>query len=286
MAQFEVRDINPAFGAEITGFDPKTPLDDATRERLQHLFDTRGLLRFRGIDLAHEEQITLSRMLIRKEGLAEEGDAPPEDKFYVSNRRADSAAPFGRLQFHSDTMWFDKPFEVLSLYGAKVEQPSAPTTFVSGAHAFKTLPDDLRRKIEGLEVLHTAGVVRRGDLSDVLITEVLNPPTTVTKLAHVHPRTGDMILYACEQMTKEIVGLPHEESEAILEAVFNHLYASTVQWDHEWLEGDFVVWDNIAMQHSRKAVQFEGPTRHLRKAASPMPKLRADQRPVYSTAAQ
>ena len=285
MAMLEVRDITPAFGSDITGFDPKAPLDDETRDLLRHLFDTRGLLRFRGIDLAHVEQVALGRMLIRKEGLADEGDPIPEDTFYVSNRKLDSAAPFGRLQFHADTMWADKPFEVLSLYGAQVEQPSAPTTFVSGVHAWKTLPDELRKKIEKLEALHTAGVVRRGDLSEVLVTEVLNPPTTVSKLGKVHPRTGETILYACEQMTQEIVGLPREESEAILNEVFAHLYDPAAQLDHDWREGDYVVWDNLAMQHSRKNVAIEGPARHLRKAASPMPKLRPDQMPTYKQAA-
>lgn len=285
MTRLEVSDITPAFGAEITGFDPKAPLEDETRALLQRLFDTRGVLRFRGIELTHAEQVALCRMLIRKEGLADEGDPIPEDTFYVSNRKLDSAAPFGRLQFHADTMWTDKPFEVLSLYGAQVEQPSAPTTFVSGVNAWKTLPDDLRKKIEGLEVLHTAGVVRRGDLSEVLVTEVSNPPTTVSKLGKVHPRTGETILYACEQMTREIVGLPHAESEAILDQVFAHLYAPSAQWDHEWRDSDFVVWDNIAMQHSRKNVEIEGPARHLRKAASPMPKLRPDQLPKFSEAA-
>ena len=225
-------------------------------------------------------------MLIRKEGLADEGDPIPDDTFYVSNRKLDSAAPFGRLQFHADTMWADKPFEVLSLYGAQVEQPSAPTTFISGVNGYKTLPEDLRKRIENLEVLHTAGVVRRGDLSEVLVTEVTNPPTTVTKLCMRHPRTGETVLYACEQMTKEIVGLPHAESEAILEEVFAHLYDESRQFDHDWRENDYVVWDNIAMQHSRKNVEIEGPARHLRKAASPMPKLRPDQIPTYKEAAE
>jgi alpha-ketoglutarate-dependent taurine dioxygenase len=284
MAQLEVRDITPGFGADITGFDPKAPLDDATCKQLQHLFDTRGMLRFRGIDLSHAEQVIIGRMLIRKEGLADEGDPIPEDTFYVSNRNLKSAAPFGRLQFHADTMWAEKPFEVLSLYGAEVEQPSAPTTFVSGVNAYKSMPESLRQKIQGLEVLHTAGVVRRGDLKDVLVTEVADPPSTVTKLAMPHPRTGEMILYACEQMTKEIVGLSPEESEAILTEVFAHLYDPAGQVDHQWFQGDFVVWDNIAMQHARNAVAIEGPARHLRKAASPMPKLRPDQIPNYSAA--
>lgn len=286
MTKLEIRNLTPEFGVEIIGFDPKAPLDDETRQQLQQLFDTRSLLLFRNIDLTHTEQLSLSRMLIRKEGAHEPGETPPEDKFYVSNRRRDSAAPFGRLQFHSDTMWCDQPFEVLSLYGSEVEQPSAPTTFISGVHAWKTLPDALRQKLDGLEVLHTAGVVRRGDLSEVLVTEVERPPTTATRIGHTHPRTGATILYACEQMTKEVIGLPAKESEDILESVFEHLYQPAAQWDHEWQEKDFVVWDNIALQHSRKNVSVEGPARTLRKVASPMPKLRPDQLPSYRASAQ
>lgn len=46
------------------------------------------------------------------------------DPLYVSNKRADGGAPYGRLLFHSDTMWSDDPIEVLSLYAIEVEQPA------------------------------------------------------------------------------------------------------------------------------------------------------------------
>jgi alpha-ketoglutarate-dependent taurine dioxygenase len=284
MAQLEVRDLTPAFGAEISGFDPDAPLDEATRALLQGLFDTRGILRFRDIDLTHAQQVKLCTMLIRKDGAGTTDETPLEDKFYVSNRRMNSAAPFGRLQFHADTMWSPKPFEVLSLYGVEVEQPTAPTTFVSGVHAWKTLPDGLRKRLEGLKCLHTAGVVRRGDLTDVLISDVVNPPETIASIGLKHPRTGETVLYASEQMTKEIVGLSPDESESLLGEVFAHLYDPKSSWDHDWRQRDFIVWDNIAMQHARKNVVVEGPARTLRKVASPMPDLRPDQRPVFSAA--
>jgi alpha-ketoglutarate-dependent taurine dioxygenase len=284
MGQLQVRELNPAFGAEIIGFDPKAPLDDVTRDVLQKAFDERGLLVFRDIDLTHAEQVKLSTMLIRKENAGTTGETPLEDNFYISNKRPESAAPFGRLQFHSDTMWSETPFEVLSLYGLEVEQPTAPTTFASGAYAWKTLPGDLRKRLEDLKVLHTAGIVRRGDLTDVLLTEVENPPTAITPLARPHQRTGETILYACEQMTKEVVGVSSAESERILGEVFAHLYDPKMCWDHEWRQRDLVVWDNVALQHSRKNVSVQGPARTLRKVASPVPKLLPNQRPVFAAA--
>ena len=180
-------------------------------------------------------------------------------------------------------MWADDPFQVLSLYGVEVELPTAPTSFVSGVEAWATLPDDLRARVEGLHALHTAGEVRRGDLTDVLVSNVQRPPTTVAPIALTHPRTGDTVLYVCEQMTKEIVELPADEGEALLQALFEHVYDPARCWEQEWHERDFVVWDNVAMQHARQNVEVEGPARTLRKVASPVPKLAADQMPTFSS---
>jgi alpha-ketoglutarate-dependent taurine dioxygenase len=281
MVDLDVEDLTPAFGAKVSGFDPKAPLEEDTRRALQDLFDRRGVLLFRDLDLTHGEQVRLSKMLIRQEDAGETDGSPIEDKFYISNRRADSAAPFGRLQFHSDTMWADQPFEVLSLYGVDVDEPTTPTLFVSAISAWKTLPDELRRRVEGLDALHTAGAVRRGDLTEVLVSTVERPPTTVAPIGRRHPRTGDTILYVCEQMTKEVVGLTPEESEQVLDELFAHLYDPAGRWSHDWRERDFIVWDNLAIQHARPNVTTQGPTRTLRKVASPVLKLRPDQIPSF-----
>jgi len=287
MVDMKVRDLTPAFGAEVCGLRSQMPLDPGTCRVLQEAFDRRGLLLFRDLDIDHPYQVYLSKMLIRKAELAEGSggdDAPIADNFYISNKRPQSSAPFGRLQFHSDTMWSDKPFEVLSLYAVEVEQPAVPTTFVSGTRAWATLPDELRARVEALTALHTAGEVRRGDLTDVLVSTFQRPPSTVTPIGHRHPRTGQTILYVCEQMTKEIVGLAPDASERLLEELFAHLYDRAEQLNHHWRNGDLVVWDNVAVQHARPNVHVDGPARTLRKVASPIPKLDLDQLPTFSSA--
>ncbi|SFF85314.1 taurine dioxygenase [Novosphingobium sp. CF614] len=284
MTHLEVRELSPEFGVEVLGFDPKAPLDDATREQLRDLFDTRRLLLFRDIDLSHEEQARLCTMLIRK-GEAETIEAMGSRESFISNKLDDGIAPFGRLQFHGDTMWADKPYQVLSLYGTDVQQPAAPTIFVDAVGAWKTLPEDLRRRAEGREVLQTAGAVRRGNMSGVLLTEVENPPSTVTRINYTHPRTGETVLHICEQMTRNVLGMSDAESEDLLTSLFAHLYQPERQVGHDWREGDLVVFDNIALQHSRARVSKEGPARTLRKVASPMPRLRPDQLPRWKAEA-
>jgi alpha-ketoglutarate-dependent taurine dioxygenase len=285
MNDLEIRDLNPMFASEVHGFDARVQLGDPTRSTLQDAFNRRGILVFRDIDISKAEQVRLSRMLIGREDLTD-GEAGHEfdDNFYISNTRPNSAAPFGRLQFHADTMWAAQPFEVLSLYGVEVAKPVVPTTFISGTYAWATMPENLRSRVEGLQALHTAGEVRRGDMTDVLLSPIANPPSTIKPVALTHPRTGVTVLYVCEQMTKEIVGLPGHESEALLAELFAHLYQPWVRWNHEWRPGDLVVWDNIAMQHARPNVAGNGPARTLRKVASPIPKLDPDQLPTYSAA--
>src|SRR5689334_13838944 len=157
MAILQLRDLTPAFGTEITDLDPHAALADAdTCRDLRALFDTRGVLVFRDLDVDQPTQANLVRMLIGLGPLApgETGSARPAgDPFYVSNKEPDGGAPFGRLLFHSDMMWSEHTFQVLSLYGVEVEQPASPTIFASAAHGWSTLPDDLRAKVAGLSAV-------------------------------------------------------------------------------------------------------------------------------------
>ena len=85
----------------------------------------------------------------------------------------------------------------------------------------------------------------------------------------VHPRTGQTMLYVCEQQTREIVELPERESDELLDALFAHLYDPEHLVEHHWRTGDLVVWDNQAAQHARPYVVGDGPARTLRKIHAP-----------------
>lgn len=292
MADLQVRDLTPAFGAEITGLDAEEALaDDALADRLRSLFDTRGVLVFRDLDVDERTQADLIRLLIGAEPLAE-GESPngraDGSTFYVSNKEPAGGAPFGRLLFHSDMMWSEHTFQVLSLYAVEVEPPVAGTIFASAAHAWATLPDELRERVASLTALqghaeHEAA--RGGNDPDVLITSFENLPTRETEVGHRHPRTGDQLLYVSQQMTQTITDLPPDESEALLEELFAHLYREELLYEHDWRNHDLVAWDNIAIQHARPNVTLDGPVRTLRKLYAPLPPRASNpKRPTFASA--
>ena len=102
-----------------------------------------------------------------------------------------------------------------------------------------------------------------------------------------HPRTGKTILYVSQQMTSGIADLSDNESEALLEELFEHLYRDGAVYEHDWRNHDLVAWDNIAIQHARPNVSLEGPVRTLRKVFAPIPPRGSNpSRPKFATAGQ
>lgn len=278
MGALQVRDLTPDFGTEITGLDATAALGDAdTRTRLRELFDTRGVLVFRELDIDEPTQANLVRALIGHGPLAPD-EAPSGrasgETFYVSNKEDRGGAPYGRLLYHSDMMWSDHTFQVLSLYAVEVAPPVTPTIFVSGVHGWLSLPEDLRARVESLTAIqgHAEQERARADNDpDVLVSTFENARTRRTSVALRHPRTGATVLYVSQQQTREIEGLSQSDSEALLDELFSHLYRSEAQYEHVWQNGDLVAWDNISMQHARPNVALEGPVRTLRKVFAPIP---------------
>jgi alpha-ketoglutarate-dependent taurine dioxygenase len=288
MAELQTRELNPVFGVEIIGLEPKIPLDEQTLQMLRKLLDEKSMLVFRNLDIDNAFQNYLSYAVLGKK-LPAEGEAgyrDPERKSYISNKEEAGIAPFGRLLWHSDMMWSDAPCQVLSLYGVVVEEPTAPTMFVSAAQAWKTLPADLRARVEGrfAEHVHDNSYQRAGGDAEVLTAKFADDDKVRLPVPYPHPRTGQPLLYVCQQMTAGIADLPSAESDELLEKLFQHLYAPENIFEHPWRKGDLVIWDNLALQHARPNVKSEGPARTLRKTFAPMPQMLKTKQPEFGLA--
>ena len=248
--ELDVRDLHPDFGSEVRGLDLGAPIDNDTARRLQALFDQRGLLLFRESELSLSAQMTLAHLLI--------GESPPKrdgipdrlrNPYFVSNKEPDAGAPFGRLLFHSDGMWQEHPFQLLSLYAVHAEPPVTPTYFVSTVNGWDRLPPDLRTRVEHMHVEHGHDTTySRGDGDgDVLVATFEEEQSVVTPIGHCHQRTDRTMLYVSQMMTKRVTELAAVESEALLDELFTNLYASENQLHVAWEKGDLVLWDNLAV---------------------------------------
>src|SRR6266704_2900382 len=129
--------------------------------------------------------------------------------------------------------------------------------------ACDALPPDLRQKLEGRLAVNS---YEPGYGTSNVKMRIKTPaPPTASSFAHpvirTHPATGRKALYVNRLMTECIVGVPREESDALLERVFDHQEQPQFQYEHRWQVGDLLIWDNRCTLHARK----DFPATHLRK---------------------
>jgi len=74
-----------------------------------------------------------------------------------------------------------------------------------------------------------------------------------------HPATGRKALYISRLMSARILGLARDESETVLEKLFDISEDPAIVYEHEWKLGDLVIWDNWCSIHARKDFPREEP---------------------------
>jgi taurine dioxygenase len=165
----------------------------------------------------------------------------------------------GELTFHADASYTDTPFGALSLLAIDVVDGASSTRFVNVEHALERLPDELRALLER----HDADMLSAGlaNLATPVcdIREHINPGhRNRLPAVRTNPRTGRRYAAVSEMHAAALHDMAWEDSRDALHAVFDHLYAPEFVHEHVWLNGDLVIWDNIACQHARGSLMGAG----------------------------
>ena len=164
------------------------------------------------------------------------------------------------MVWHSDNSYVEVPPAGSLLYALEVPiGGGGNTSFNNQYRAYETLPGELRQAIEGRGQVHdssrnSAGVPRPGVRPPEKLDDVEGP---THPLVRVHPHTGRRALYLGRRRSwpsNYIVGLPNDESEALLDALWAHATKPELAWEHVWRDGDAVLWDNRCAMHYRTPI--------------------------------
>ncbi|MBT4045007.1 MAG: TauD/TfdA family dioxygenase [Rhodospirillaceae bacterium] len=68
-----------------------------------------------------------------------------------------------------------------------------------------------------------------------------------------HPQTGRELLYVSKGITRHIIGMPEDESKALLKELAAHSTAPEYVYAHDWQVGDLVMFDTLGTLHRRDA---------------------------------
>lgn len=272
-------------GAEVKGVDLSKPLSREVQHALRDAWHEHLVLLFKNQDLREQDVLNLAevfggpvathgRQFYEKAGYKEGSYrlSTLPGISYISNlddegNPTKTNAGLGSLNvdWHTDNSYAEIPPAGSVLYSVQLPTDGGgDTSFNNQYVAYDTLPDDLKEACWGKYQKHdisrnSAGVLRPTLKLPESPEDVEGP---VHPLLRVHPGTGKTVLYLGRRRTgfsNHIVDMDYDESQTLLEKLWDHATKDDFKWTHRWQLGELVMWDNRCVMHHRTPIDPTQP---------------------------
>lgn len=274
----EVRRVSGSFAAEVLGADLEREADFGA---VRQAFLDHGVIVIRGQPLSPQAQIAFARrfgpLMGRRPSMSDKALMPGHPEIVVlSNRKVNGAyvglSDAGRY-WHSDLCFEESPNLGTVLHAIEAPPEGGDTLFADLEGAYATLPDALKRRIEGRRAAHTfakhyrevmAAGSPRAPLTEAQVAAL---KTTWHPIARTNPDTGRKALFVNPGHTTCIEGMGEAESTALLEQLYEHSLKPARLYRHKWRVGDTVAWDNRRVMHKAEPYDMDRYTRHMHRSS-------------------
>lgn len=287
MTSLDIQPLQGAqFGATIRGLEPAA-MSDEDRSAIWLAYRERhGLLRFAfGRLLEADELHALTSVFGDNElapgrvvGVGRGGEAGEEERSIesqIAELQANGVDPYlafignvdprtleatgvsdkfyGEWEWHTDMSYIEVPPTFSLLHARTIPEQGGDTGFCSQVMAAAALPADLRERILPLRLKHDSTYASSG----VLRPGMQVPTSPMDAIGQVHPilrtvgTTGEEALFLGRRTNGYVVGLPLDESEALLDELWTHATRPEFTYRHKWEVGEVMVWDNRMLLHKR-----------------------------------
>ena len=255
-----VRKLSPTFGADVRGIDLSRPVAKDTIRAIRQLWYEHSVLLVPGQVLDEDAQVRFGEYfgeLAKTMGSYAILKNSHPAVMYVTNEKAEGkyvgALPDGEMFFHSDMCYVERPCLGTMLYAMEIPSQGGNTVFADQYAAYDALPDATKRRIDGLNAVNTFEPGRYDNYAESITRAPVSKEarSAAHPMVLTHPATGRRALYINRLMTEYIAGMPREESNALLDALFDHQEQKQFVYEHRWTRGDVVIWDNRCVLHAR-----------------------------------
>lgn len=243
-----VKPLTPVIGAEIRGVD-LGDMDDETFGLVRDALMEHQVIFFRdqGISVeAHKAFGARFGELVahpNDPGL----DGHPEVMIIHADERSERVAG---ERWHSDVSCAAEPPMGSILRLVTVPANGGDTCFASMYAAHDALSDPMKAFLSGLTAIHDGAPYYR-EVNEILgrADGGRSYPRAEHPVVRTHPVTGRKTLFVNSMFTTRIVGLPKDESDAVLAFLFRHVEREELHCRFRWRPGSVAFWDNRCTQH-------------------------------------
>jgi taurine dioxygenase len=244
MAEFAIRALNAAIGAEITGIDFRKPVDAVTREALSKALAEHLALVFPNQSLTCADYLAAASAF-----------GPPMRQHYsqynmpefpdigVIHHRDGQEPAEG---WHTDHTNRERPPAATILYGVEVPSSGGETSVANMRAAYRALSEDERTRLDGLRTVNSLDRGRR-DVRDEDMEQFGTP--VIHPMVRTHPVHRSRALYFHPTKTMYIEGMTPEDSKTYIDGLVSRTILPEIVYTHTWRKGDMFVIDDRATMH-------------------------------------
>src|SRR6201986_4847105 len=219
-----VEKLTPIIGAEISGVDiGKLVSDDARSNRqmdeIHRALAENLVIFFRDQHITPQQHLAFGRLFgelhVHPAAPHEPGE-PALMKIY-----ADKNSPRANGEgWHTDVSCDLEPPMGSILYIKQCPPHGGDTLFASMYAAYEALSDRMKAYLDGLTALHDGEENYRGTYKNLAVTGKPDSPSADHPVVRTHPVTGRKALYVNRGCPRRLIGVPRDESSAILSYLY------------------------------------------------------------------
>tara|TARA_B100001057_G_scaffold196906_2_gene197648 strand:- start:4801 stop:5676 length:876 start_codon:yes stop_codon:yes gene_type:complete len=269
-----INEIHDDFGAQISNVDLSILITKKDVEAILKAIDDFSFLIFPNQSLQDDSHLEFTKLLGTPEPnhVAQGRDGIINYFGTIGNVQADGTVQGNNHQqtkfltgnnlWHTDSSFRKVPSFVSIMMAYEVPEEGGETQFVSARSAYARLPDDMKEKIDPLEVIHDY-VFSRSKVAEVDPKHAASLPPITQRLVRKNPNTGAKNFYIGSH-AKEIVGWNYADSRSLLDSLLSQTVVDENVYTHKWKPGDLVIWDNRCILHRGTGYDADKHRRFMR----------------------
>jgi len=259
-----VNPITDSFAAEIGRLDLRRPVERGDLQIVEDAFNRFSVLIFVEQDLTDQQQVDFSLNFgpleismgnLRKDtkqrlrpDLADVSNLDENNEVLKANDRR-RMFNLGNQLWHTDSSFKRVPAKCSLLYAKAIPPIGGFTEFADLRAAYDALPDDMKRRLEGLVAEHSIFISRaKTGYSHFSQEERDQLPPVPQVVVRTHPGSQRKTLYLASHAGR-ILNMDEGEGKALLADLIAHATQRQFVYTHRYRAGDLVMWDDRCTMH-------------------------------------
>lgn len=253
--KLEVVQRGPTIGAEIRGVEWTKPVDRQTADQIHDALMAFKIVYFRDVDITPQQQLQLGKMFgeCTVHPFVPHLEEVPE--VVVLDNHKDNPV-FSTDVWHSDETFRVEPPMGSILRCVRKPATGGDTLWVDMCQVYENLSDKMKSFLSGLEAIHDFKNFRHKfdnllprEKHEKLAKMEEELPNPVHPMVRTHPVTGSKCLFVNEQFTLAIKDMREDESDCLLQFLYQQTKVPEYQFRLQWEVGTMAFWDNRPTQH-------------------------------------